>query len=47
MTYSHTMQEPLLDRPTSVSALAPTGERKEVTKNHALHGIVVGFACQP
>ena len=47
MTYSHTMHEPLPDRPTHVSALALAGERKEMTMNRAWHGIVVGFACQP
>ena len=47
MTHSHTMQEPLLDRPASVSALTPAGGRKEMTTNGAAHGIVVGFACQP
>ena len=45
MTYSHTMQEPLPDRPKPVSALTPAGGRKEMTMNHALPGIVVGFAC--
>jgi hypothetical protein len=45
MPYSHTMQEPLLGRPMPVSALTPAGERKEMTKNRATHGIVVGFAC--
>ena len=45
MTHSHTMQEPLPDRPTPVSALTPAGGRKEMTRNRALHGIVVGFAC--
>ena len=47
MTYTHTMQEPLLDPPTPVSALKPAGERKEMTTNGAAHGIVVGFAHQP
>jgi hypothetical protein len=46
MTYSHTMQEPLPDCPTPVSALTPAGERKEMTTNRAMPGIVVGFACQ-
>ena len=47
MTHSHTMQEPLPYRPTSVSALMPAGKRKEMTTNGAAHGIVVGFARQP
>jgi len=47
MTYTHTMQEPLPARPASVSALNPAGERKEMPKNCATHGIVVGFAYQP
>jgi hypothetical protein len=38
------MQEPLLDRPASVSALTPAGERKEMIRNRAVPGIVVGFA---
>jgi len=41
------MQEPLLDRPTSVSALKPVGERKELTTNRASRVIVVGFTRQP
>ena len=44
MTYSHTMQEPLPDSPTPVSALTPAGGRKEMTINRASPGIVVGFA---
>jgi hypothetical protein len=47
MTHSHTMQEPLLDRPASVSALTPAGGRKEMTMNRALLWILVGFAGQP
>ena len=47
MTYSHTMQEPLPHGPTPVPALTPAGERKEMTKNRAGHGIVVGFTRQP
>ncbi len=43
MPYSHTMQEQLLGRPTPVSALTPAGERKEMTRNRATRGIVVGF----
>jgi hypothetical protein len=31
----------------SVSAIALAGECKEITRNRASHGIVVGFACQP
>jgi hypothetical protein len=30
-----------------VSALAPADERKEMTRNLATRGIVVGFARQP
>ena len=45
MTNSHTMQEPLPDRPTPVSALKPAGERKEMTMNRGSYGIVVGFVC--
>lgn len=47
MSYAHTMQELLRDRPTPVSALALAGKRKEMPTNRALHGIVVGFAGQP
>ena len=47
MTHSHTMQETLSDRPMPVSALKPADERKEMTKKRAMHGIVVGVACQP
>lgn len=47
MTYSHTMQELLPDRPTHVSALALAGERKEIMMSHAMPEIVVGFAGQP
>jgi hypothetical protein len=47
MTHSHTMQGTLPDRPASVSALTPAGERKEMTMNRATHGIVVGFAGLP
>ena len=47
MTPSHTMQEPLPDRPKPVSALTLAGGRKEVPTNRASHAIVVGFACQP
>ena len=47
MTYSHNMQEPLPDRPKPVSALTPTGERKEMTTNGALTGIVVGLVHEP
>ena len=41
MTNTHTMQEPLPDRPTPVSALQPAGECKEITINHTLPVIVV------
>jgi hypothetical protein len=44
---THTMQEPLPDRPASVSALTPAGERKEMTMNRATPGIIVGFAGLP
>jgi hypothetical protein len=44
VTHSHTMQEPLPDRPTPVSALTPAGGRKEMTMNSASPGILVGFA---
>lgn len=47
MTHSHTMQEPLPDRATPVSALIPADECKEMTMTDALHGIIVGFASQP
>jgi hypothetical protein len=45
MTHSHTMQEPLPDRPASVFALTTAGECKEGPVRHPTHGIVVGFAC--
>ena len=44
MTHLHTMQEPLPDPPTPVSALTQGGGREEMTTNGAAHGIVVGFA---
>ena len=41
MVDSHTMQDPYLDRPDSVSALKPAGEFEEITMSRASHGIGV------
>jgi hypothetical protein len=47
ITYTHTMQETLPDRPKPVSALTPAGGRKQMTRNRVTPKIVVGFEGQP